>query len=228
MLALVLAPSVSAAQAPTGRLPPPPPPGGGATTSDAPAPAQPAEGGAEQPKAAPSTSAAGYAYSDKPTRKRARLVRKASGPIATLPGFEQTADGGSRLFVALSQQVQVEERKAQGSITYVLKGARIRRWNNTNALVTVHFNTPVYRAKLVPRGSDLHFVVELRAAAAPTWKMQEAQDKSAMLVIEFGKGDYVNVEAPPQEPAKGKKKKGAAPPPAPAEEPQDNGAGPQP
>ncbi|MCW5831782.1 MAG: hypothetical protein KIS78_04935 [Labilithrix sp.] len=47
-------------------------------------------------------------------------------------------------------------------------------WNNTNALVTVHFNTPVARARLVPRGQDLHFIVELRSAATPTWKMSES------------------------------------------------------
>jgi hypothetical protein len=48
--------------------------------------------------------------------------------------------------------VPVEEHKARGSITYVLKNAGARVWNNTNALVTVHFNTPVSRARLVPRG----------------------------------------------------------------------------
>ena len=33
--------------------------------------------------------------------------------------------------------------------------------NNTNALVTVHFNTPVTSARLVPHGHDLWFVVAL-------------------------------------------------------------------
>ncbi|MDF2698269.1 MAG: hypothetical protein K0S65_6652 [Labilithrix sp.] len=108
-----------------------------------------------------------------------------------LPGFEQTADGGSRLFVQLTQTVPVEERKAQGSITYVLKGASPRVWNNTNALVTVHFNTPVSRARLVPQGHDLLFVIDLRAAATPTWKITEAADKGAILTIDFPKGDYL-------------------------------------
>lgn len=140
----------------------------------------------------------GYSYSEKPAArassgKKARAY-KHTGPVVNLPGFEQTADGGSRLFVALSQPVPVEEHKAQGSITYVLKGASARVHNNTNALVTVHFNTPVSRARLVPHGHDLHFVIDLRAPATPTWKMAEAPDKTAVLQIDFPKGDYVKAD----------------------------------
>lgn len=148
--------------------------------------------------------AAGYAYSDKkPGKAVARGTRyKASGPVVNMPGFEQTNDGGSRLFVQLSQSVQVEERKAQGSITYVLKGASPRVWNNTNALVTVHFNTPVSRARLVPQGGDLHFIIELRSAATPTWKVNDSQDKTAMLAVDFPKGDYLaNGVVEPEGPA---------------------------
>lgn len=145
------------------------------------------------PEKKPSGPTAGYAYSDKPTassRSPHARYRK-SGPVVNMPGFEQTADGGSRLFVQLSQNVPVEERKAQGSITYVLKGASPRVWNNTNALVTVHFNTPVARARLVPHGKDLLFVIDLRAAATPTWKVTESADKTAILSIDFPKGDYL-------------------------------------
>jgi hypothetical protein len=113
-----------------------------------------------------------------------------------MPGFEQTPDGGSRLFVQLSQPVKVEERRAQGSVTYILKGASPRVWNNTNALVTVHFNTPVSRARLVPMGQDLHFIVELRSAVSPTWKLDESQDKTATLAIDFPKGDYLTGSVP--------------------------------
>ena len=187
-------------------------------------------------KKAPRTPAAGYAYADKPTASRAptRARYRKTGPVVNMPGFEQTADGGSRLFVNLSQNVAVEERKAQGSITYVLKGASPRVRNNTNALVTVHFNTPVSRARLVPHGQDLHFVVELRAAATPTWKMTEAQDKSTMLTIDFPKGDYLPASgepaaAAPQASTKAARGKGAAKV-APAAAPKDDapGEGPNP
>jgi hypothetical protein len=203
VLALVLAPAVAMAQ---GTAPAPPPGGGGA-----PAPA-PAAGGASGGGAAPAPGAAaggdkgaekggdkgggdvgGFSFHDKPVRRAARGVihRHVKGPIATLPGFEQSADGGSRFFVQLTEQVPVEEQKAQGSITYVLKGAHVNKYNNTNALVTVHFNTPVSRARLVQHGNDLFFVLDLRAAVAPVFKMQDAPDKTAMLTIDFPKGDYL-------------------------------------
>ena len=140
-------------------------------------------------------STGGYSYADKPTAASAPRGRyRATGPTVAMPGFEQTADGGTRFFVQLSQSVGVEERKANGSVTYVLKGASPRVWNNTNSLVTVHFNTPVSRARLVPSGKDLLFVLDMRAAAAPTYKMNEAADKGAMLTIDFPKGDYVNAQ----------------------------------
>lgn len=136
----------------------------------------------------------GATFSDKPTRSSGapRGSYRATGPTVNMPGFEPTTDGGSRFFVQLSQSVPVEERKANGSVTYVLKGASPRVWNNTNPLVTVLFNTPVSRARLVPSGKDLLFVLDLRAAASPTWKMNDGGTNGATLAIDFAKGDFVN------------------------------------
>jgi hypothetical protein len=164
----------------------------------------PASDEPEKPKA-PAVPAAGYAYGNKPAKGGGHAHYRSKGPVVNMPGFEESADGSSRLFVQLSQNVPVEEHKAQGSITYVLKGASPRVWNNTNALVTVHFNTPVTRAKLVPHGHDLHFVVDLRSSVTPTWKMSETADKTATLTIDFPKGDYLGAPAPPPQPAAKKK-----------------------
>lgn len=173
----------------------------GQEPADAPAPAASAAPAA--PKKDP-TPMAGYAYGDKNggdkvVVRSAPRARRAgpTGPAVNMPGFEPLADGGSRLFVQVSQSVPVEERKTAGSITYVLKGASPRVWNNTNALVTVHFNTPVSRARLVPQGKDLLFIVELRAGATPTWKMSDAPDRGAMLAIDFPKGDYLDANGQP-------------------------------
>jgi len=114
--------------------------------------------------------------------------------VATLPGFELLADGSSRLFVQLTQPVQVEEKRAAGTLTYVLHGARVLRRNNENALVTVHFNTPVTRARVIPRGHDLHFVVELRDNVTPTWKLTPAKDGASILMIDFPAGEFLPAE----------------------------------
>jgi hypothetical protein len=98
--------------------------------------------------------------------------------------------------------VAYDTKAAAGTITYVLKGVHVDKRNNYNPLVTVHFNTPVTSARLVPHGADLWFVVDLRAQTTPTVAMDAAKDGGAMLRIEFPKGDYLPMEmAPPPPPA---------------------------
>jgi hypothetical protein len=116
---------------------------------------------------------------------------------AVMPGFETLADGSTRLFVELSKPVTFETKAARGTVTYVLKGTRVLRRNNTNPLVTLHFNTPVTSAKLVPHGADLWFVLDLRADVQPTVTMDAAKDGSAVMHIELPKGAYL----PPEEAA---------------------------
>jgi len=112
-------------------------------------------------------------------------------PVATLPGFEMLPDGGSRLFVEVTRNVNVEERRTERVLTYVLKGTRVIYRNNENSLVTVHFNTPVTRARLLPSGGDLLFSVDLRADAAPAWKMVGGNDGGATLQVDFPRGNFL-------------------------------------
>jgi hypothetical protein len=112
---------------------------------------------------------------------------------AVVPGFETLADGSTRLFVELSQPVKYEAKATSASFTCVLKGAHVDRRNNYNPLVTIHFNTPVTSARLVPHGADLWLVASLRAKVSPTVTMDAAKEGGAMLRIEFPKGDYVRV-----------------------------------
>jgi hypothetical protein len=119
----------------------------------------------------------------------------ASQAAGAVPGFETLADGTSRLFVELTKPVAYETKTAKGTVTYVLKGARVSRRNNTNALVTVHFNTPVTSARLVPHGHDLWFVVELRAPVQPSVSMDAGKDGGAVMHIELPKGQYLPAEA---------------------------------
>ncbi len=115
----------------------------------------------------------------------------AAHSVGAVPGFEMLADGSSRLIVDLTSPVTYETKTAKGTVTYVLKGARVVRRNNTNALVTVHFNTPVTSARLVPHGHDLWFVVALRADVQPTVSMDAGKDGAAVMHIELPKGQYL-------------------------------------
>jgi hypothetical protein len=119
---------------------------------------------------------------------RVASIQPAAGAV---PGFETLADGSSRLFIELTKPVAYETRTAKGTVTYVLKGTRVVRRNNTNALVTVHFNTPVTSARLVPHGHDLWFVVALRADVQPTVSMDAGKDGGAVMHIELPRGQYL-------------------------------------
>jgi hypothetical protein len=120
--------------------------------------------------------------------------KRAIGSV--VPGFETLADGSTRFFVELAHPVQYDTKASVRVLTYVLKGAHVDRRNNYNPLVTVHFNTPVTSARLVPHGTDLWFVMKLRAKASPNATMDATKDGGAMLRVEFPKGDYAPAPSP--------------------------------
>jgi len=144
----------------------------------------------------PATSAPTASTAVPPAAHRGK--RGAAG--LAVPGFETMGDGSTRLFVELSKPVAYDTKVSASGITYVLKGARAGRRNNTNPLVTVHFNTPVTSARLVPHGQDLWFVVQLRAKVQPAVTMDAAKDGSAVMRIEMPKGDYLPAGAQPDDP----------------------------
>ena len=83
--------------------------------------------------------------------------------------------------------------------------------NNTNPLVTVHFNTPVTQAHLSLRTARTRTVCgrASRQRPAPVVTMDATKDGGAMLKIEFAKGDYLPADAPAAPPSDGAQ----APPP---------------
>lgn len=177
-LALAASPAVANAEAPTA----PSAEAASATTNDA--------GSASKTTRAPGA-----------TGTPAKATRASERPTATMPGFQLLDGGGSRLFVRLSSQVPVDAQKGKSSLTFVLKGAHVATRNNLRALETVHFNTPVLRARLVPKKDELLFVVELRADVTPTWKMTEEADKTSTLSIDFPSGNYLDGPAPAEAPS---------------------------
>jgi hypothetical protein len=197
-----------------------------------PAPTASGDGSAAAPAdtgAAPAASSAtvvpatGYGWSPSPAPKhhvRAVRASNAQTPDAVMPGFEMLADGSSQLYVELTKPVQYDTKTSRGAIVYVLKGAHADKRNNFNPLVTVHFNTPVTSARLVPHGKDLWFVVDLRASVQPSVTMDAAKDGGAVLRIGFPSGTYLPLQnvapaAAPTPPAAASGVPAPAPGPAP-------------
>ncbi|NOU27915.1 MAG: hypothetical protein HOO96_08425 [Polyangiaceae bacterium] len=132
----------------------------------------------------------GYTYSDKrPARAPVyHVVHK--GPHAAFPSFAMVDAQRSRLTVQLSSVVAVEEKKAAGTVTYVIKGAHVARYNDTHALIAVHFNTPMTVARLRNTGKDVELRVDLRAAVTPTFAVAQTKN-GATLTIDFPGGEYL-------------------------------------
>ncbi len=142
----------------------------------------------------------GYTYSDKrPARAPTHYVVH-KGPHAAFPSFAMVDTQRSRLTVQLSSVVQVEEKKAAGTVTYVIKGAHVARYNDTHALVAVHFNTPMTVARLRNAGKDVELRVDLRAAVTPTFAVAPTKT-GATLTIDFPGGEYLG-DGPRTDPAR--------------------------
>ncbi|MBK6690663.1 MAG: hypothetical protein IPG50_00395 [Myxococcales bacterium] len=219
-LSLFIVPSAALAQATTAAPAPPAPAPAGAAALTAPPSTTPAaspSAGAAAPGSAPA-GALGEAVAPAPTKpareatgyapapfrrettkriggtkapKAAKVKRPKTGGFVIQPGFEGTEAGGSRIFVELGQAVPVEERKAKGGLTFVLKGAHNSVRNNFNPLVTEHFNTPVRRARLVPAGRDLILQMELRQDAPATHRFVTSKEGHAVLQVDFAGGAFV-------------------------------------
>jgi hypothetical protein len=180
---------------------------------------------AAQPRSV--AAATGYSYgapkspsvAPLPERAPMRSVRPNSGgPDALMTGFETLDDGSTRLFVELTKAVTYDTKPGRATVTYVLKGAHVDRRNNQNPLVTVHFNTPVASARLVPHGRDVWFVVDLRANVQPTVAMDTSKEGTTLLRVAFAKGDYLPpppAVSKPEQAAATEKQRASAPPAAP-------------
>lgn len=135
----------------------------------------------------------------KATGKAAPRKPAEQGLVAQWPGFHLTSDGGSEVMVEFSKVLPAPvEHRAKGSITYVFKGARITKHNNSNPLITVHFNTPIAIARLVPKGGDVHLVIELRggAEALPSTGIRAGTEGAgAQFFAKFAPGHFIDEAA---------------------------------
>ncbi|HTM44247.1 MAG TPA: hypothetical protein VL137_04790 [Polyangiaceae bacterium] len=106
-------------------------------------------------------------------------------PAVTFTGFHVFEDGSSRIWVRLTHAVLVEEKPGKGTVTYVLRGAKVPGRNNKNPLLTSHFSSAVMSARLVPTKHDTELVVMLKEAVSPKYRVIERPDKTASVQIDI-------------------------------------------
>ncbi|MBI2393425.1 MAG: hypothetical protein HYV09_27825, partial [Deltaproteobacteria bacterium] len=99
--------------------------------------------------------------------------------VAQWPGFRMTEDGGSEIVVEFSKNpLSPTQHPAAGSLSFVFKGAHVIKSNNQNPLITVHFNTPIASARLVPHKGELHLKIDFRpgVSVAPVSGLRASSD----------------------------------------------------
>src|SRR5262245_1281862 len=80
-----------------------------------------------------------------PVKKKAKSPKKMAlanpdGPLTSFVGFRTLDDGSTRIYVDVAASVPVDEKRENGVLHYLLKGARVASRNATNWLVTTHWN----------------------------------------------------------------------------------------
>ena len=90
------------------------------------------------------------------------------------------------MFLEISKRVEITEHRAEGRVTYRLKGAGVPDRVNRMPLVTAWFPTAIDRVQLVPAGPDADLVIELKRPS-----------ESAYRVIDTPRGIVLQVDFPP-------------------------------
>ena len=105
----------------------------------------------------------------------------------------------TRVFVEVSKRVEVTEHKAEGRLTYRMKGVNVPVRTNQFPLVTAYFATPVERIHLFEAGPDADLVIELKHPTATEWRVLDTP-RGMVLQVDFarGPGDRVVPDAEPR------------------------------
>jgi hypothetical protein len=110
-----------------------------------------------------------------PTHGRPRLV---------WTGF-QMVEGGSRVFVQTTAEVELKVGPGKGGVTLTLHNCRVHLRNNSRTLDTRYFASPVQQIAVHQRRRDIELDVALRAAVQSIARREEGPGGTHFWVIDF-------------------------------------------
>ena len=110
-----------------------------------------------------------------PTRGKPRLV---------WTGF-QVIDGGSRVFVQTTAEVELKVGPGKGGVTLTLHNCRVHLRNNSRTLDTRFFASPVQQIAVHQRRRDIELDVALRAAVQSIARREAGPGGTYFWVIDF-------------------------------------------
>ncbi|MDH5673866.1 MAG: hypothetical protein OEZ06_17040 [Myxococcales bacterium] len=131
----------------------------------------------------------------KPGGAEAPAVEASPGatPAAiTWPGFSMRPDGGSRVFLQITSQVNYDTVVSAERVVIDLGDVRVVGSTNRYPLYTQYFNTPVSQVSVVRKGSRTLLVLKLRAPAQPTITEGAAASGFHFIYVDFPAGNFVS------------------------------------
>lgn len=111
--------------------------------------------------------------------------------LVTWPGFQMLPNGGSRVFIQTSVEVQPDLKRDGNTVHVVLNAVSLPKGNARLPLDTSFFNTPVksVRAKARKEGGVV-VEVDLRSNVSPSLRTERASTGYYFVYLDFPAGKY--------------------------------------
>ena len=94
-------------------------------------------------------------------------------------------DGGSRVFVQTTAEVELKVAPGKGGVTLTLHNCRVHMRNNSRTLDTRFFASPVQQIAVHQRRGDIELDVALRAPVHSTARLEAGPGGTHFWVIDF-------------------------------------------
>ena len=91
------------------------------------------------------------------------------------------------MWLRVSQPVIVTRKRVKNRLRYFMPGAQVGVYNNTNPLVTKHFNSPISWARLHPVRGGAELVVQLRESVEARHTTTSEPGGTMLLRVAVGK-----------------------------------------
>jgi hypothetical protein len=128
---------------------------------------------------------------------RVEELRGKPGTWVTWPGFMMLSNGGSRLFLQTTADIDYKIINNGRKLVLKLNNTKVYLSNNRNPLITTHFNTPIKQAYIKKKGKGLELHVLLKKDVKGEISQNTDQDGYQYLFIDYPAGDYLqNVTKP--------------------------------
>jgi len=145
-----------------------------------------AEGGPRERRAAPREPERAFAVSPGApgTPLPSGSWPRGGAPRLIWTGFQLT-EAGSRVFVQVTRDVDLEVQTVKGGLAVTLRNCRIHMRNNSRTLDTRFFDSPVKEIAVRQRGRAVVLAIALKEPAAATPRKQAGPGGSQFWVLDF-------------------------------------------